>query len=356
MQKKKSTTNATRGERELRSNAGRDEGDAVSQRSSRSRIGFGSGIQEKRVVAAEKSSFRRSAVAKQEQSSSGSSKGSKGRRSRSADSLNESKRIRTGASLASSELPKKGKKSSPGRKQSEKIQPRGFGNKDKHSSSEHDLGSQQDVGEGNDGNNEMGRKVRKAIKKKVESALGSAAASAAKGTRTGNKLGKGNISAQDSFRKKNLESKMAQGISKKMKAKTKKAGRKDTQPSMTNLFTDNDSNSSAGAEEEDAGAEPLTGVCLIQKELGKLVEKKYKKHLANAERGMEKIKAKFKMNAKQVSELQGLAQAAMGVKLDFDNFQALFKADVGEFFEELNKQLIQVFDFENINMFVEADG
>ena len=48
-----------------------------------------------------------------------------------------------------------------------------------------------------------------------------------------------------------------------------------------------------------------------------MISKKYKKHLSNAEKGMEKIKEKFKMNAQQVSELQGLAQSSMGVKLEF---------------------------------------
>jgi|TARA_B110000285_G_C14901467_1_gene503495 hypothetical protein len=57
-----------------------------------------------------------------------------------------------------------------------------------------------------------------------------------------------------------------------------------------------------------------------------------------------------------VTELSDLAQATMQVKLSFEESQALFKADVGEFFGELNGQIVKNFGFENINTWVDADG
>lgn len=57
-----------------------------------------------------------------------------------------------------------------------------------------------------------------------------------------------------------------------------------------------------------------------------------------------------------MTELSDLAQATMQVKLSFEESQALFKADVGEFFGELNGQIVKNFGFENINTWVDADG
>ena len=80
----------------------------------------------------------------------------------------------------------------------------------------------------------------------------------------------------------------------------------------------------------------LKGPFLIKQELDELYQKKYSDVLVKSSKEHRADMKKFKMKAKQIQEMQDIVQASMGTELPYGEYMKMFKADLLEFFVELN--------------------